>query len=210
MKERPILFSGPMVRAVLEGRKTQTRRVVKLPCRRGVSSKDGWRPFDPELSGDRESMAYCSWIYGGVGDRLWVKETFTPRYFDDGSPGYRADWTERAADVVPEPTWKPSIFMPRNQSRITLEVTGVRVERLWDISQADAWAEGCTKYNDHPGRTYSSYWALDPGGGAPLADTPRDEFSDLWCSINGPDSWAANPWVWVVEFKRVAQEARAA
>jgi len=166
MKERPILFSGPMVRAILEGRKTQTRRIVKpQPLRdRGVMAfNDGEHP-----------QMRCP--YGKPGDRLWVRETWCP----DVEPytfRYKADGDE------PLERWRPSIHIPRWASRITLEVVSVRVERLQNISEDDALAEGIT--------------LVERG------TSPVDQFNKLWESINGPGSWEANPWVWVVEFKRI-------
>lgn len=192
MKERPILFSGPMVRAILEGRKTQTRRVVKP---------------QPDYVCQLEKMPFTGqhWDkrikchYGQPGDRLWVRETWA-KPFDvpdaklQGRLTYRSDFRESPvlgtvrsdgamADRV---KWKPSIHMPRWASRITLEITGVRVERLQDISEQDAIAEG-VQHSLH----------LQGGRFA------RENFAHLWWTINGDDSWEQNPWVWVVEFKRV-------
>lgn len=195
MRERPILFSAPMVRAILEGRKTQTRRVVKD------------RHIDAA-----PPACFFQWLrencpYGQPGDRLWVRETFALSVIDpDGlSPEddpenydviYRADpeqpgggWADSDGNEIPAP-WKPSIHMPRWASRIDLEITAVRVEHLHDITEADARAEGAKPYllPVHPDRESLRH---------------VDGFSQLWQSINGPDSWAANPWVWVVEFQRV-------
>lgn len=212
MKERPILFSAPMVRAILAGTKTVTRRIVKpmagvggvplipLPTRRqsiylhealGLAwapySGSGMQPWPTERIGEASP-------YGGPVDRLWVRETHAPRYFDDGRPGYRADWSARAAECVPEPRWKPSIFMRRHDSRITLAVTGVRVERLQAITPADVRAEGITQE------------AVAAMLGKPvIADTPlRDLWQLAWDAINGKRApWSTNPWVWRVEFQRV-------
>lgn len=205
MKYRPILFSGPMVRALLDGRKTQTRRVVKPQPRR----VDGGVPFgDAPASAHAEPgsmMMRCP--YGKRGDRLWVREAWAESDMADGTPviAYRAggciaigkndphgpDYLIRAytfnEDVHAE-AWRPSIHMPRSASRITLEVTGVRVERLQDISEADAIAEGIQELIDA---------GVDHDG------TPRDTFRKLWESINGPGSWESDTWVWVVEFRRV-------
>jgi len=183
-KERGILFSAPMVRALLAGTKTQTRRVVKpqpITC-------VGWaggayierRPatmFRPaECWSILDAKMLCP--YGQPGDRLWVRETHayvahSKLGFDVGSVIYRADdnagWDGR---------WTPAIHMPRDASRITLEVTEVRVERLQDISHADAMAEGM-----------------------PLDDAVHD-YSKLWDRINGPGGWDANPWIWAVSFRR--------
>ncbi len=211
MKERPILFSAPMVRAILDGSKTQTRRVVKGAALEWLA--DGM--FTPEFVADPGNHL-CP--HGLPGDRLWVRETFVLEScvehdqlppFSDGRPikrrpdedfeGIAPLWIQphyRATDPVPElayedveePTcrWKPSIFMPRWASRIALEVTGVRIERLNDISDEDAAAEGWPGFTDDNSMD-SMAW-----------------YSTLWESINGADSWVANPWVWVIEFKRAS------
>lgn len=176
MTERPILFSAPVARAILEGRKTQTRRVVKpQPSRIGV--------LGPIAN---ERTIACP--FGQPRDRLWVRESFVPRYFDDGKPAYKADWDGKCADIVPKPKWKPSIHMPRTLSRITLEVVSVRVERLQDISEDDAKAEGVLAPDDEYG-----------GFDAPH----RVSFMNIWDSINGPVAWASNPWVWVMQWQPV-------
>ena len=195
MAERPILFSAPMVRAILAGTKTQTRRVVKpQPAERGdnggafmeiipslLPSRGGL--FDVRYALDNPRAIRCP--YGQPGDRLWVRETFG--HFERNEnfkPGaevfYRADGN--CLELEP---WRPSIHMPRWASRITLEITGVRVERLQDISEADAYAEGIQ---------HCDLW----GDG-----TPRGFYRVLWEQINGAGSWDASPWVWVVEFKRM-------
>lgn len=183
MKERPILFSGEMVRAILEGRKTQTRRVVKMP------------PFD---SSDETLGSYLiahmdGCPYGQVGDRLWVRETWA--YCP-----YRNCFFYRA-DNFPEDKfkWKPSIHMIRAASRITLEITGIRVERLQDISEEDAIAEGIQK-NPVQFDTRLNYPA---GSSAAGWHNPKNSFRSLWRSINGKDSWELNPCVWVIEFKQI-------
>ena len=208
MKEHPILFSAPMVRAILDGRKTQTRRIVKdrMPgsdkylqlqdathvYQDGAGDWIFWfgGPDAPPVTPEFTLKAYpngggfkCP--YGRSGDRLWVKETFAPFDQEAMKSRDRSMLFYRADDESTCPTdgpWKPSIFMPRWASRIMLEVTGVRVQRLNQISDDDAMAEGA------------------PG---PFDDlfTPRFRFEKLWESINGPDSWEANPLVWVIEFK---------
>lgn len=207
MTERPILFSAPMVCALLAGRKTQTRRVVRprhdwhvdeVPDESGAFRP--WPVFEAYVYAEPETVEVpCP--YGDPGDRLWVKESIRrvaepvgeerwceSEYIADGSP------TE--ADAWP---WKnralPSIHMPRGLSRITLEVTAVRVERLQAISDADAIAEGLESAVDDGVR----YWG-PPGHGHFI---PRIAFRSLWEGINGPESWAANPWVWAITFKRV-------
>jgi hypothetical protein len=185
MKERPILFSAPMVRALLDGSKTQTRRVVKpTPEWIGQSGVLSYR--------GRVGLPHALCPYGQPGDRLWVRET----HMDLGACYlYRADASaeQERAIVAPRQPWRPAIHMPRAASRITLEITGVRVERLQDISEADALEEGIT-YNDIPNN------GLDPM-------RARTWFRGLWESINGPGSWEANPWVWAVSFNRLEQPA---
>lgn len=195
MKERPIVFSGPMVRAILEGRKTQTRRIargseqavecVQMLNRYNVPTGELGVCFHPRVI---SKQIKCP--YGTVGDRLWVRETF----YDRGDYGligkHRSDRFVFAADKK-HPGWRlhHSIHMPRWASRITLEITGVRVERLQSISESDAIAEGAEPE------------LVPPDGGS----CPHTEgFRTLWESINGKRApWAANPWVWVVEFRRV-------
>ncbi len=219
MTERPILFSAPMVLALLAGAKTQTRRIVKAEH---LDCADVWA-FDVERGlwesgevhqGPTAHVEFVKCPYGVPGDRLWVKEahalllewtmpdglvSFAKRQ-PAGSKqrvAYRAG-PFRAGEVeddrkgiigfdennpVRVARWKPSIFMRRAASRISLEVTGVRVERLQEISEADASAEG-----------------VDCGAYYPASRL----YSELWESINGAGSWAANPWVWVVEFKPCA------
>lgn len=193
MKERPILFSGPMVRAILEGRKTQTRRVVKRQGDMEFDPADPhfgpyWLSYATEADGE-DAKVRCP--YGVPGDRLWVRETYCE--FTEDSPDrmgagfyYRADLANQSDSAAETMRlngvkWRPSIFMPRRASRILLEITGVRVERLQDISDDDCRAEG-----------YDRSHAF-----------PREWFARLWASINGTGSWAANPLVWVVSFQRV-------
>ena len=184
MKERPILFSGPMVRAILDGSKTQTRRVFKTHGHSVVEEQlDGTRwPFYEDEYGEWHQHE-CP--YGVIGDRLWVREAFSNvtecthyNHLHD-----KRQWLYKATDETCFPKWKPSIHMPRKASRITLEITGVRVERLQNISETDAISEGVAFMSD------------------PVS--AKDEFQILWESINGHESWNANPWVWVIEFKRV-------
>lgn len=219
-KERPILFSGPMVRAILEGRKTVTRRIVKPQYAVGPwsvrpaanprhqrHSHDWWLPNGSQ---PYSALPHCQ--YGQPGERLWVREAWAadaqvdavaPRDLSHGEPIlYPADEAVRQTGcaMICKGTTRPSIHMPRWVSRIQLEITAVRVERLQDISDEQAEAEGV----DRP----ESITDVDVWDGAErelfnAMNRPRDRFSRLWGDINGPDSWAANPWVWVVEFKRV-------
>jgi len=211
MKERPILFSGPMVRAILDGRKSQTRRVVK-PQR---------HPFGDMLTANEVALEFSSGTrsvrcpYGQPGDRLWVRETFQP-IFAEGVEYKDTDWstgkgysiryvaTDGITDWVdPDDNMtnrcKPSIHMPRWASRITLEITGVRVERLQEISEEDAKKEGIESEGGDP-KMWKSY---NPKLGWLSVDDPAMSYRTLWESINGPGSWDANPFVWVVEFKRL-------
>jgi hypothetical protein len=205
MKERPILFSAPMVRAILAGTKTQTRRVVK-PRKGEEVDPSGIYDLHP---GDRE-IARCP--YGHPGDLLWVREAWrTLRRFDgqtiatmprDSWIAYEAD--ENQGDALPKDAGgrmgkvRPSIHMPRWASRITLEIVSVRVERLQEISEADAVAEGVTRQM----RSMLG-WSAEESEEAFNARQARSTFGLLWESINGPGSWASNPYVWAVEFRRV-------
>lgn len=177
-RERPILFSAPMVRALLDGRKTMTRRIVK-PQSRIVVHDNG------QALTDRGWLPELDNPYGNVGDRLWVRETFDapPGSDNPGEVVYRADYDHRE----PQHTWQPSIFMPRWASRLTLEIESVRVERLQDISEADAHAEGVSIIGPD-GDHFEDY---------------RDGFAWLWGKINGPGSWDKNPWVWAISFRRL-------
>lgn len=192
MKERPILFSGPMVRAILAGTKTQTRRIVKPqpPSRWNHLHGAVFCSGEHERSGGCLGDAVLPCPYGVPGDRLWVRETwgeFGPTIDAEQDFRYRADGYQPPAGRV----WRPSVHMPRWALRITLEITDVRVERLQDISEESARAEGAIGWSERlPGR-----W--DCRG------TARDAFRDLWQSINGPDSWDPNPWVWVISFRRI-------
>lgn len=193
MAERPILFSAQMVRAILEGRKTQTRRVARLTDA-GRVSRGGrnWHVDDPE--------AVIACPYGVRGDTLWVRETHYVQSagYLDGSGRlilYRA--TEPDAPC----TWTPSIFMPRWASRITLEIKGVRLERLHTITEADARAEGAM-YHDGRGVGHSG-WRHDYKD---VHADARSSFARLWADINGAESWHANPIVWAVTFERLPKQ----
>ncbi|MCH5568794.1 hypothetical protein [Pseudomonas syringae] len=218
-KERPILFSAPMVRAILSGQKTITRRACKhqpdvpvtdaIPRREfphGPATIDWyWRPKFGHYQAGPSSGWDFKCPYGQPGDRLWVREAWqadaqvnaiAPRKLSHGEPiQYPADGSSRQTGcsmITPGKT-RPSIHMPRWVSRILLEITDVRVERLQDISRSDIRAEGleCPPElaSDDVSPTYRDWY--------PAA------WRELWESINGADSWNSNPWVWVVEFKRV-------
>lgn len=221
-----------MVRALLNGSKTQTRRIVKPqpPADRRIGMVNAaycGRPniwlCDGDVQSCRDAIGVTEWAcpYGQPGDRLWVREQFGRFEKVNEMPagyGYAAD-LDTCGQVLVEGvarTWDkvkhwPSIHMPRWASRITLEITGIRAERLNDISDRDAKAEGVER-NVHLDGSWSSDdgWihyinrAKNNDEGFP-AETARESYCTLWESINGPGSWAVNPWVWVVEFKRVDQ-----
>ncbi|GHE88567.1 phage-like protein [Aliiroseovarius zhejiangensis] len=230
MTDRPIIFSAPMIRAILEGRKTQTRRVMTLS--NTLMNGDAWSTYDreqtwdwvgawvdpgpspagnpgpylklPFLAGDDATLSGCVMrVYPKIqpGTRLWVREA---HYLtDDGESEYavyaadQGDVDEHLANMQatmaswPNIDWskhlrlRPSIHMPRWASRLTLVVDDVRVQRLQDISEADAIAEGCPGFVSHDGE---------------YGEPPREDFHDLWNSINGPDAWDANPWVFALTF----------
>ncbi len=234
MKERPILFSAPMVRAILDGSKTQTRRIWKMPSWAEWDLQEGGHnagmliPQDPANKG-WYSVDEVACPYGRPGDQLWVRETWRIGAWDETRPAFALDyrdgprkewvdvpdpmcdedamfyrlWQQSTDDAIKaglqtaddgnyhwEPgqspcRWRPSIHMPRWASRILLEITVVRVERLQDISVSDAIREGYDGSNPSP---------VDPS---------IKWYADLWESIHGPGSWAVNPWVWVIEFRRI-------
>ena len=219
------MFSGPMVRAILEGRKTVTRRPVKggqIPRLEYPDSPEPWVAVgqhhprygfvvhgrtEEECAAKVGELGACP--FGQPGDRLWVRETcFINDYREAKVPVderanvdvvYRADplpdWEGEESLI----TWRPSIYMPRWASRILLEVTDVRVERLQDISEQQALAEGVRLYTDH---AECGDWYHVEGIETYSAD-PRKSFELLWTGINGAEPWPSNPWVWVVEFKRI-------
>jgi hypothetical protein len=197
-KERPILFSAEMVRAILDGRKTQTRRIVKPQPEAMHHDTEKWelampgcRPLFPASFAE----AYCR--HGRIGDKLWVRETWQytgPELNDEPGNVYRAtdpDW-----ESMEGWKWKPSIHMPRCASRITLEITGVRVERLQDIGEEDAKSEGI--YASSNGLRFMNY-----KHGVVDVCKPEFSFMTLWQSLYGDESWNANPFVWVIEFRRI-------
>jgi len=221
MKERPILFSAPMVRAILEGRKTQTRRVVKTHQNADsfVEVSGLWRPKGENLKADQMSrLVKCP--FGQVGDELWVRESGYEsgkwvRHYDQtdeiemlwkpsGAWWYAADGSPPAIKG-PNQVWRsrPSIHSPRKVSRIQLRITAVRVERLQDIvdNDSDAKAEGINIIHHGDGHYCYHHVRTEPHPeNWVFADSA---FKALWSSINGAASWDANPFVWVVEFERV-------
>lgn len=216
MTERGMIFNGEMVRAILDGRKTQTRRIVKSDCMDIGEKDDGtlwpWREHDN--GGDY----WYPCPFGEVGDRMWVRETwqaihdsvdefghveertYSPSIPQEKDRYWHTVYAEHFGDENREDRgfpWRPAIHMPRWASRITLEITSVRVERLDDISQEDAQAEGiidggCLNCGEP-----------EPCGCVNPQPDATDAFAYLWQSIYGQENWDANPWVWVIEFRRI-------
>ena len=217
-KDRPILFSAPMVRALLAGTKTQTRRIVKYIPALGEPTEwcHGYLSHNlSDIIGD--CSRYCT--YGQPGDRLWVRETWCHKMDDEGivynkdggmdptCAWYRASDPDVVAmdgdgfiksnkDGSESSAWKPSIHMPRWASRITLVITDIRVERLQDISEGDALAAGLKSMAPAFGHGWQSIAPVSGGWAHPVL-----AYRELWESINGPGSWDLNPWVWAVSFK---------
>jgi hypothetical protein len=238
MKERPILFQGAMVRALLDGSKTQTRRICK---QQPYSNGHGWDGHDIMCHNDYlppsamlmdaggKALYTTSNLegwesecpYGQPGDRLWVRETFV--HIDDegdkfdgmGSQTYyRASCMDEAQDTdwlhKRGLKWTPSIHMHRKYSRIMLEIVSVRVEQLNDCIEADAIAEGVLGLRSlawdrlhFPVWRYQFDEAVAAGRKPPIGPSPAQAYAALWDSINGAGSWSTNPWVWVVEFRRL-------
>ena len=209
MKSRPILFSAPMVRALLAGTKTQTRRVAKHPhvlSAKRINSYPGHTLFYCTLQETvvgAASVGAVACPYGVPGDQLWVREQFAGSiaYERHGYP--LREWGNKiwyCADGEPRSgQWtrpRPSIHMPRSLSRITLELTDVRVERLQDISEADAQAEGIEYSERFGGYCIGEAQHFN-------SHDPRESYWSLWEAINGVGSVEANPWVWALSFKRV-------
>lgn len=206
MFERGMIFNGEMVRAILDGRKTQTRRPVKFP----VHDKNlGCELAGNELAGELSAGNYLNSAFGKPGDRIWVRETFRvhSRATDVATLVYKASvrnsWTEQTHRVpvsvcnkpaTPE-KWTPSLHMPRWASRILLEITGVRVERLNAISEENAASEGVARFR-------GGFWKHYQPGWTQHQLSARGSFVTLWKSIYDEESWQSNPWVWVIEFKR--------
>ncbi|HDN2631396.1 hypothetical protein ABK935_01095 [Klebsiella aerogenes] len=234
MTERGMIFNGEMVRAILDSRKTQTRRIVKGTDGTVKFCKE-WDINGEEIfvvlgekdhTGMNPVLGAISCPFGGVGDRIWVRETFSCIGNEDGHPVdakgnlctreeaqriYRASAIQKpnnyglwsSPDGLDfEGAWTPSIHMPRWASRILLEITEVRIERLREISQADAEAEGV-------GKLKKGFWKNYQPGWTEFQLTARGSFATLWKSIYGDESWYADPWVWVIEFKRI-EEVRSA
>lgn len=218
IKSKPILFNGEMVRAILDGCKTQTRRVVKPIYKRFpiVNLKDhGANNSEAYYSGrfnDPESWGFAGIEEGPTdwtledylcfpspykkGDLLWVRESWSTTF--EGAIFYRATPSPRDEGKA-HFSWESPIYMPKELSRLTLEITDVRVERLQDISEEDAIAEGIQLLSGYDKPAYQDYTGADY-----MTYNARKSFNTLWDSINGKDeakNWQANPWVWVIEFK---------
>jgi len=219
---KPILFSTPMVQAILEGKKMKTRRIIKpqpdpegdapghVP--RALGNEDDWGKWYWDTAEGERILKFCP--FGFVGDILWVREMF----FNNGDEVvYRANGTcceqfeQCECNEVGKPKWKPSIFMPKEACRMFLKIKSVRVERLQDITNNDALAEGIQSFTKDnisfkyglDGWTWS--YTMDVKGRPTMEDKAWKAFANLWGQINGPDSWNANPWVWVIEFERCDQ-----
>lgn len=216
MKERPVIFNGEMVRAILAGRKTQTRRVMKVQPPEGwgplnsfgvedpnartytkaVVDRHGYMQAGPQVFGVADETWGAVSPFGQPGDRLWVRETHREvGYSECGCSDHcecqKGGYVYRADGFYGEEKWTPSIHMPRSACRLLLEITDVRVERLNDINEQDALAEGMDDG--------TSQAAIAVG----WFEKPRKAFRRLWERIYGQESWDSNPWVWVVEFKQV-------
>ncbi|WP_440482941.1 hypothetical protein [Serratia marcescens] len=237
MKERPVIFNSEMVRAILDGRKTQTRRAVSdrhLHLIDVASQVGECYPLESGIDHANSQSYYREHCpFGRVGDRLWVRETFAVLGNEDGcpidwdgnlikgdekhaariykascwqEPGNYGLWSIPDRDTQYEGAWRPSIHMPRWASRIMLEITAVRVERLNDISEEDARAEGvrAIENNFGNGPAYCDYLLPNLDDFAEWYNRAIDSFKSLWKSIYGVENWRANPWVWVIEFKQVS------
>ncbi|WP_025155128.1 hypothetical protein [Morganella morganii] len=211
MKERGMIFNSEMVRAILNGRKTQTRHVMNnQPCYLPGESNsvqdngDSYYRWLGDPSNDTSGWFCCP--LGKVGNRLWVRETFQVGLCTETTIAYKA--THKPSDLEEgwheAIKWRPSTQMPRWASRILLEITAVRVEHLQDISEEDAVAEGVvTGRYGNEGNWMKGFYA--PGGNQPH-QTAKSAYSELWCSIYGVDAWYKNPWVWCITFKQIQEE----
>ena len=182
MKETGLMFKAPLVRAILSGQKTQTRRIAKDV--RHPDLGNWYAPGALVLEGEPQHVIHRACPWGQPSDRIYVRETFArvPTVCGSDEVVFAADYqddSDKAAGVK----YTPAIHMPKDLARVWLEITGVRVERLQSISRGDAMAEGCPAPNMADG------------------EDPRDWFAEVWKSTGG--DWAANPWVWVIDFKRI-------
>jgi len=203
-RERPIIFNGPMVRATLDDSKTQARWIIKNSGDMEFDNNDPhfgpyWKPYAVDGATGEDTKVHCP--YGYPGDRLWVRETWAPEKEGTGCPDdtgtlYRATdpgWDDEDTGL----RWRPSIFMPRAASRILLEITDVRVQRLQEISEEDARAEGID--DDAADKVLMMAEAMNQREPRPLASA----FETIWDTIHGSGAWAINPWVWALTFRRI-------
>jgi hypothetical protein len=223
VSERPILFSSAMVRAILDGTKTQTRRIVKPQWPDLVEFMPGTWAIPTERPGSFEEIKY-PWT---PGDRLWVREAWRTYESLDHLPprdigrGAGVEYVAGGSNVNGHETerllgmgrYRHACFLPRWTSRITLEVTDVRVERLQEISEADAVAEGARRFDEIPiGSVLSrdNRWSMESILNTDYGlSSARWAFANYWNRVHGPDSWDASPWVWVIGFRRVEAKTEA-
>lgn len=230
---KPILFSTPMIKAILAGKKTQTRRLTglekvnsfhhhweifksyKLAYKIGDYSFGVGATFTPThyekgiSSTDESLVAKCP--YGDIGTFLWVRESYAKDFFEIDKHGYKADWNETAAELMPKPKWKPSIHMPKSATRILLQIENIRIEKLHDITNDDAFAEGIEwkiKYpdTDPTVKYYRDYERSINSYAMGILFRAKHSFFSLWKSINGRQSYESNPFVWVIEFSICGEE----
>lgn len=230
MKERPILFSGPMVRSIIDGSKTQTRRVLKFPHFHGCMTGDCPHEKQAQCDASLKEFALAQCPYGVPGDRLWVRETWGIGWqagmlidpcinyragdqlplLRDPRLGWRHAYSQSAGvsddDLLKiKDGWRPSIFMPRWASRILLEIADVRVDRVQDISETDAKAEGAKKLCSHCGNSdaHEAHWVCEKDYDPEVSR--RVGFHRLWDSINAKRGfgWEVNPWDWAITFKKL-------
>jgi hypothetical protein len=212
MKSKPILFSTPMIQAILEGRKTQTRRIVK-PQPKQELDFFGWELHPKKLqvafgTGNKVD-SFHKFPFGQVGDVLWVRETFRIKhpwgheafgYYEYKTYNYQQIKAPDSSVFQSSPKWKPSIFMPKDAARIWLKITNIKIERLHDISEKDAILEGVEKefsilFNEW---RFKDYYNVKSDWRSAVSS-----FQSLWANINGINSWDDNPFVWVIEFERI-------
>jgi hypothetical protein len=205
MKETPIPFNTQMVQAILDGRKTQTRRIIKPQPTEFVQEDFGPVAIIGTYKGLKQGKT-CP--YGYPGDRLWVKETFAPKVTSDIQTNpvtlYKANYPGSEKEVTEYMKkfghkWKPSIHMPKAAARIWLQIEEIRAQRLIDITEEDAIAEGIEPVILHDTKSWKRY------DGYEIVTSDRVvSFWSLWASINGEESWHSNPWVWVITFKVIS------
>lgn len=207
MKESPIIFNTEMVQAILNGKKTQTRRVLKPTpevtdngIMKGIIYKNEW--YLQPISGYQDLSLIGSCPFGAIGDLLYVRETFAPAL---GEFAYKADYSNNVLNEKRNKgLWKPSIHMPKSVARIWLKITDIRVERLQEISEEDAKNEGVLSEVDiNMKKKYYYFYPCNDLRDDSYLDKAVTSFYSLWRSINGQKSWDANPWVWVITFERI-------